>query len=688
MMKKLLLPALLAAVAAMAAAAEITPALRARLAQAKSGERVRCWVCFADKGAPAAPPSLPERALARRRKAGAAPGYGDLPVDPSYLAAVGAAGGTVRYASAWLNAASVEAGPAAVAAIAALPFVSEIDALPAYRTAVDRTAGGAPPGKAVPAPDYGLAQEQIKLMRVDELHRRGYTGSGVRLAFLDSGFDREHESLRRVRIVAERDFQRLVISRIDTVSFSPFATDTVWRPDSITSYERDQDISRVQTWHGTGMLSIAGAYKPGSLVGSAYNADFILGKTEHVHSLIEPDFYREEDWFVAGLEWAADSAGADIISSSLGYRSWSDVGDTLDYHYYQMDGRSARATMAADSAAARGVLVLNAIGNVGDAASRNGRPDTCILVPADGRGVLAVGGVWAATRAWAYPPVGTTGSGPACGPAADTVRTVRFGGSDSVTIRRIKPDIASAWQNWYAYNEPDQATGLYNQVYAGIGTSGATALTAGLCALLLEAHPSWGPQQVIAALKYSGSNRAAAETYLAHPESIDVALGAWPAYNPGFAAIATGHRWYGSTDLYEAFRIGWGVPDGVAALDYTTPEVVLPDQDQLLDPYPNPAKPGAAGVHFPFYLSRDSYEVSLRVYTLDGRLVRRIELGQLLGGQYPAIKADRIKRRTGGNAAAFWDLKDARGEPVPGGMYLALLTTGWSQSSKKVVVLR
>lgn len=669
-MKRTIISLSLALVAAAAGAGEITPALRARLSGAAPDQRLLCWVGFADKGTPRGLPALPARAAERRRKVGAVLGYGDLPVDPGYVAAVTAAGATVRYASPWLNAVSVSAAPEALAAIARLPFVAEVDAMPVYRTTVDRAAWRRLPGKEAPALDYGSATEQIRLMRIDELHRLGYTGSGVRLAFLDSGFDREHEALQRARIVAERDFQRMV-RPLDQYG-DPDTTR--WRPDSVTSYERDQDTSRVQTWHGTGMLSIAGAYKAGSLIGSAYNADFILGKTEHVHSLTEADFQQEEDWFVAGMEWAADSAGADIISSSLGYRQWR---DSADYAYADMNGAAARCTRAADSAAARGVLVLNSMGNIGDAAARNNRPDTCILAPADGRAVLGVGGVWAGTKAWAYPPVGTTGAGPAAGPAADSLRH----GPDSVMVRRIKPDISSSWQNYYAYNEPDPLTGGYNLIYAGTGTSGATALTAGLCALLMEAHPSWGPQQVIAALKHSGSNRAAVETYLAHPETLGTAQAA-------FAGIASGHFYYGATDLYDVFRVGWGVPDGIAALNYTAPEVVLPDQDELLDPYPNPAKPGAAGVNFPYFLSRDSYAVTLRLYTLDGRLVRRIELGQQLAGQYPPLKFNRARGRSGVGAGAFWDLRDDAGGPVPAGMYLALLSTGWNQSTRKVVVLR
>jgi hypothetical protein len=305
--------------------------------------------------------------------------------------------------------------------------------------------------------------------------------------------------------------------------------------------------------------------------------------------------------------------------------------------------------------------------------------------------VLTVGGVMTGTRQWASTVALYNNGGAACGPAADIVRVRRFGGTDTVTIRRIKPDVAASFDVWFAENRPD-ADGNYNLIYSGAGTSGATAMTAGLCALLLEAHPSWGPQDVIAALKFAGSGRAAAEAYLAHPEAIDDSLGAYPNYNPGFDSIADGHKYYaaagGTVDLYDAFRVGWGIPDGVAALNYTAPEVTLPSEDALLDPYPNPAKPGAPGVYFPYFLSRDSDKVTLRIFTLDGRLVRQIELGRQLAGQYPPLRFNRIKQRASGSAAAFWDLRDAKGGAVPGGMYLATLSTGWNQTSKKVVVLR
>ncbi|MBU1577718.1 MAG: hypothetical protein KJ869_11025 [Candidatus Edwardsbacteria bacterium] len=84
---------------------------------------------------------------------------------------------------------------------------------------------------------------------------------------------------------------------------------------------------------------------------------------------------------------------------------------------------------------------------------------------------------------------------------------------------------------------------------------------------------------------------------------------------------------------------------------------------------------------------RDSYGVAIRLYSLDGRMVRKLDLGERLAGSYPS-QINIIKNRTGSQHPAFWDLKDDRGQPVASGLYIALMTTGWNQSSKKIMVLR
>jgi subtilisin family serine protease len=132
--------------------------------------------------------------------------------------------------------------------------------------------------------------------------------------------------------------------------------------------------------HGTAVLSVLAGKVTGQIEGSAPGADFLLLKTEDVES----EFPCEEDFWAAGAEFA-DSSGADIISSSLGYFNFDD--STLNYKYSDLDGNTAFVTMVADIAASKGILVVNSAGN-----ERN-QDWKRIIFPSDGRSVVAVGAV-------------------------------------------------------------------------------------------------------------------------------------------------------------------------------------------------------------------------------------------------------------------------------------------------------
>jgi hypothetical protein len=124
-----------------------------------------------------------------------------------------------------------------------------------------------------------------------------------------------------------------------------------------------------------------GGYMVDSLIGTAPEASYMLFRTEdsNLETLIE-----EDNW-AAAAEYA-DSAGVDIINSSLGYTILYD--DTLNSHSYaDMDGNSTIITKAADLAASRGILVINSAGNSGS------NDWYYIGAPADGDSVLSVGAV-------------------------------------------------------------------------------------------------------------------------------------------------------------------------------------------------------------------------------------------------------------------------------------------------------
>ncbi len=188
------------------------------------------------------------------------------------------------------------------------------------------------------------------------LHNSGFDGTGVLIAILDGGFF-DADKINSVNSLRSR---KGIKSTYDFVNKNP----SVYNSSN----------------HGTAVLSVLSGYIPGNIEGSAPGADFLLLKTEDVES----EFPCEEDFWAAGAEYA-DSAGADIISSSLGYFIFDDT--TMNYKVSSLDGNTAFVTKAADIAASKGILVVNSAGNE--------RNDIWkyIIFPSDGDSVIAVGAV-------------------------------------------------------------------------------------------------------------------------------------------------------------------------------------------------------------------------------------------------------------------------------------------------------
>ncbi|MBI5866842.1 MAG: S8 family serine peptidase [candidate division Zixibacteria bacterium] len=241
------------------------------------------------------------------------------------------------------------------------------------------------------------------------------------------------------------------------------------------------DEDSVQMDHGTSTLSVCGGYLPGELIGIAPRAEYALAKTE----VMDAETRIEEDYWVAGLWWI-DSLGCDIVSSSLGYNNW--------YTRADLDGHTATTTKAAELAVARGLLVVNAAGNEGFDG---------LVAPADGDSVLTVG---------ASDRQGTVADFSSRGPTADN---------------RIKPDVVAPGLGvWTALTRPGAFLGRS-------GTSFATPLVAGVCALLLQEKPSLSPMQVIDVLRATATNAS-------HPNN-DVGWGMVRA-DHAFAALPSGHE--------------------------------------------------------------------------------------------------------------------------------------------------
>jgi subtilisin family serine protease/subtilisin-like proprotein convertase family protein len=420
------------------------------------------WVFFRDRGRDAAElrsaldavrAELPARTLARRAKM-LTPGQSpvdarDLSPAADYVAAVTATGADLRRESRWLNAVSVDATDAQIAAIAGLPFVREVELVAKFRK---REPGTEPTTTPLGEADvralrdkaagrwtlnYGGSLEELEQINVPPVHELGYDGEGVIIGMLDSGFKTTHVALAGIPVLARYDFIN---------------------DDEVVENEPGDPSS--QHSHGTKTMSTVMGFAEGELVGPAHGASAILAKTEDVSQEVP----IEEDNWVAGLEWV-ESLGADVVSSSLGYYAWYDFAD--------LDGNTAVTTIAADLAVGRGLVVVNSAGN------ERGFGFGHIIAPADGDSVIAVGAVTDA---------GDIASFSSPGPSYDG---------------RIKPDVSALGVgNHVVRTDNDEG------YITASGTSFACPLISGVAALVLQRAPQLTPLQVREALRETADRAA------------------------------------------------------------------------------------------------------------------------------------------------------------------------------------
>ena len=112
---------------------------------------------------------------------------------------------------------------------------------------------------------------------------------------------------------------------------------------------------------------------------------------------------------------------------------------------------------------------------------------------------------------------------------------------------------------------------------------------------------------------------------------------------------------------------------GVAVLEHLRATLALPKETRLFANYPNPFNPET---WIPYQLSEPA-EVTLHIYTVDGVLVRWLDLGHQLAGMYHS------KSR-----AAYWDGSNEQGERVASGIYFYTLSAGDFTATRKMVILK
>ncbi|MBI3137946.1 MAG: S8 family peptidase [Sphingobacteriales bacterium] len=403
---------------------------------------------------------LSPRALDRRTRYSIAIDSADLPVTPSYLTQIrNIPNVTILNVSKWLNAVSIQTSdPNAITSINALPFVQTVSGLAARTVVNERTATRnkfVVEAEQVPLPlltqkgegltgdyfNYGTGSyNEIHLHNGEFLHNIGMRGQGMQVAMLDGGFF----NYTSLKAFDSANTNGQIISTWDFVA----------RESSVTEDHP----------HGMQCLSTIVGNIPGQFIGKAPKASFYLFRTEDVAT----EYPIEEHNWVCAAE-RADSAGADIISSSLGYYDFDDA--AFNYTYNQMDGNTTLAAKGADMAAKKGLLVFNSAGNEG------GNAWHFLVTPSDGDSVVAVGAVSTS---------GAVGGFSSYGPSADG---------------QVKPDLASVGVAALVQN-----TG--NSISAANGTSFACPNMAGLGTCLWQAFPEYNNMKILQALKQSANKYA------------------------------------------------------------------------------------------------------------------------------------------------------------------------------------
>lgn len=412
---------------------------------------------------------LSAKAIIRRVNQGITIKYNDLPVSPAYIDSVLSTGVTLYCTSKWFNSATIfTTDSAALAKIMSFPFVQSVDSITKIKTTSlisifpeKKNSEVVMSGRSsfvqndysaerTENYDYGMSYNQVSMIGLDYLHNLGYCGQGMTIAVIDAGF-----------------------WHADTMP----VFDSLWTNNQILGYKNfvepgvnlfDQNIST----HGMMVLSIMGGNIPGQIIGTAPKANYWLLRSEDAPT---ENIIEEYNW--ASAAEFADSVGADVINSSLGYtefdQSW------MNHTYSDMDGKTAPTSIAATIAASKGIIVCNSAGNSGSSSWHY------IGAPADADSIITVGAVDDQENYASFSSTGPTSDG------------------------RIKPTVAAQGQGTVVASTSSGTT-------SGNGTSFSSPVIAGATACLWQANQSYNNMLIIQAIMESASQYSNPDSLLGY----------------------------------------------------------------------------------------------------------------------------------------------------------------------------
>ena len=402
------------------------------------------WVKFTDKND--SPYSienpldyLSQRAIDRRVAHGISIVENDLPVNPQYIQDVVETGVTLHNVQKWFNSITIiTSDPSLISIINGFDFVVSVEKSTSTGSGMlnkteksyfaNESYGDLPQANEKSTTsglsyDYGQAYNQIEMLNGIAMHDMGFDGEGMIIAIQDAGF-------------------------MNVDSYEAFTY--LWDNGKILGTHdfvnpQNPDIFGSHT-HGCSVLSTMGANISGQMVGTAPQASYWLLRSED----------GDSEYLIEELNWVsaaafADSVGADVINSSLGYTTFDDP--SQDHTYDDMDGNTTPITIGGDIAVSKGMIVVNSAGNSGSGSWQY------IGAPADGDSVFSIGAV---------DGNGFYASFSSTGPTADG---------------RLKPNVVAQGSGSTIIN------GWTGEITSGNGTSFSSPITAGMVACLWQALP-------------------------------------------------------------------------------------------------------------------------------------------------------------------------------------------------------
>ncbi|MDY0280530.1 MAG: S8 family serine peptidase [Salinivirgaceae bacterium] len=278
----------------------------------------------------------------------------------------------------------------------------------------------------------------LEILGIDLLHDSGLTGKNVRVAVLDAGF----KSMPKMAVFDSLFNENRVIATRDFVDFD----ETVYN-DHV---------------HGSAVTALMAGNLPGKYKGTAPGAEYILIRCENAATETRLEEYN----WVVGAEFA-DSLGADIINSSLGYNLFDNPAE--NYSNSDLTGNVAIISRAGGIATDKGIVVVSSAGNDGNASWRY------VSVPSDNEKVFTVG-------------------------AVDSLGKIASFSSVGMPFHHYKPNIVAQGVDVWV---PSTTSDLF---YKGNGTSYSSPIIAGGVACLLQYFSDKTPSQIMDALQSTAQN--------------------------------------------------------------------------------------------------------------------------------------------------------------------------------------